>query len=238
MKEDIWFMSYMKLENIGESDWRRLDVLFESFIPEHREIWLFGLGLYADSFRKYLEACNVRISGYVVSNPSMETRVTDFPVLSIADFREYYNKSKPEKIGLLLTVGSAFHGEVYPHLMFLGKDLFFLNNTYMQMAVGHCGSVDKIVLGVRLTQNCKGIACYGCTAAAPVVKGLRVYDFGKFRKDLAKMKEVIGKRISKINFTGGDVFSHPNLVEIVEYTRKLFPDVRISFSINGVLLRE
>lgn len=37
-----------------------------------------------------------------------------------------------------------------------------------------------------------------------------------------------------MNFTGGDVFLHTELIEMIEYARKLYPHVLIDLSSNGV----
>ena len=157
-------------------------------------------------------------------------------VLSIVEFRNYKKQYPERKITLLLTVHNQYYGEIYPYLMTLGKDICFIKMAYLEYANEHCGKIDNVILSIPLTEFCQGILCYGCTSCVPIVEGKYSYNFKQFCTDITRIDNLIGTNIKCINFTGGDVFLHPQLIDIVEYTRNLFKDKLINLSINGVLL--
>ncbi|MCI8672359.1 MAG: hypothetical protein HFI89_02530 [Lachnospiraceae bacterium] len=232
-------MSYMGIGEIEKKDFEFLDVLFKEYIPSYNEIWLFGTGKYAMAFTRFLKICDIDIAGYVVSDKNTIS-IKEKNVLSIEEFKEYKKKKNGEgvKIALLLAVHNQYYGEIYPYIMSLGKDVCFIKRSYLDFAKEHCGKVDNIILSVVLTEFCRGILCYGCTSAVPIVKENCLYEARQFFIDIDKIYDLIGSKVECINFTGGDVFLHPQLIEIVEYTRKLFKTQLINFSINGILLSE
>lgn len=227
-------MSLVGIGEIGEKDFEFLDYLFNEYIPFYDEIWLFGTGKYASAFTRYLQTCDINVDGYVVSNTNYKN-IQGKRILSINEFKKYKN-TRGSKIALLLTIHSRYYGEVYPYLMTLGKDVCFIKTAYLEYAQEHCGEIDDIILSVPLTEFCQGILCYGCTSCVPVIEQKYSYNFEQFCTDMTKIHSLIGLKIKYINFTGGDVFLHPRLIEIVEYTRNLYKNIPINFSINGVLL--
>lgn len=178
------------------------------------------------------------MEGFVVSDPSSCTELfCGKKVISREAFRNYYKEVKGKrKIGLLLTVNSKYYGELYPALMYLKEDLYMPKQLYMQYAYEHCGNVisgEGIELSIPIIDYCKGISCYGCTAGAPVAEKKK-YEFPQFKRDIYDMYHILGDKVNRINLTGGDVFLHPNLAEMTEEIRKLYPEAFISFSVNGI----
>lgn len=231
-------MSYMGIGEIGKVDFDFLDYFFKEYIPSYNEIWLFGTGEYSRAFTRYLNICGVKVAGYVVSDIKSNL-IKDKKILSIKEFKKYRKMlGEGYKISLLLTIHSRYYGEVYPYLMTLGKDVCFIKTAYLEFAKEHCGEIKDIILSISLTEFCKGILCYGCTSGVPIVKGKYLYDFKQFCLDITRIYELVGENIKCVNFTGGDVFLHPQLIEIVEFTRRLFKNQLINFSTNGVMLSE
>ncbi|MCR5416434.1 MAG: radical SAM protein [Pseudobutyrivibrio sp.] len=223
-------MSYMNMNEIGEKDFEKLDMLFEEVIPNAEEIWLFGNGKIARAFDKYLQICDVKINGHVVSD-DIHRNSTENNTITLKEFKERYKKGKTK---LFLTIDSCYYSEILPKLLFLEDDLIYLNKVWKQNVLDRCGDVENITIIVPVCDFCAGIKCYGCTVAAPLSKS-GMYNFDDYKKDLMKLKNLCGDNIQHINFTGGDVFLHPKFVEFVEYARDLFPRVFFSCSTNGVL---
>ncbi|MCI8294319.1 MAG: radical SAM protein [Lachnospiraceae bacterium] len=228
--------SYMGFDQISESDFDELDHLFHEFLPD-REIWLFGTGNYAMSFFRFLKECGVETEGFVVTDAD---RFSDGfmgkQVISRAEFRRHYEAvHSKDKIGMLLTVKSSYYGELYPALMYLKEDLYIPKESYLRYAQEHCGEIyGGVELCFPIIDYCQGIACYGCTAGAPIAKK-KIYELAEFEKDNVELYKLLGREnVKGINFTGGDVFLHPHLAELTELIRSLYPDIPISFSINGI----
>lgn len=91
----------------------------------------------------------------------------------------------------------------------------------------------NLELSFPIIDYCEEIACYGCTAGAPIAER-KIYEVDQFKKDIGTLYKTLGKKVDRINFTGGDVFLHPHLAELTEYVRKIYPEVSISFSVNGI----
>lgn len=159
------------MDEITEKDFIWLDDFFDQYLPSYKEVWLFGTGAFAQSFSRFLNICNVEISGFVVTNP-VERTVNEKPVKSVDEFKVYWKESqlKEKSITLLLTLSSRYYGEVYPRLMVMGKDLCMINEGYLKLAKERCGCIDEIILSMPLTNFCSGISCYGCSSAVPAVE--------------------------------------------------------------------
>ena len=226
-------MSYMGMGAITDKDFEELDYLIEDYLPKKEEIWLFGTGRYAQAFYEFLKTCDIKITGFVVSKVEEQCPFSSEPIISIEELRERY---KEKNLTVLLTVGGNYYGEVYPQLMFLGDDLYFLKSTWKEYAVDRCAT-DDIILSIHITDFCYGIACYGCGVGSPIAEK-NIYEMEQFKKDNYKIKELLGERIKRMCFTGGDVFLHPQLLEMTEFIRTLYPDIEISFLINGILIEK
>jgi len=224
-------MSYMGMEAITNKDFEELDYLIEEYLPQKEEIWLFGTGKYAQAFYDFLKICDIKVTGFVVSKVEEQCPFSSEPIISVEELRERY---KEKNLTVLLTVGWNYYGEVYPQLMFLGDDLYFLKRTWKECAVDRC-KTDDIILAFQTTDYCYGIACYGCSAGSPIAKK-NVYELEQFKKDNYKIEKLIGENIKKICFSGGDVFLHPQLVEMTEFIRDLYPTIEITFLTNGILI--
>lgn len=224
--------SYMQMDLISADDFEELDYLFHVFLVD-RKIWLFGTGEYAKSFFRFLHECEVQVEGFVVSDRKNNPLVfMGKKVIDAEQFRELYC-SGGYRTGLILTVSSAYYGEIFPFMMYMKDDLYMPKEIYKRFAKEHCGTVSNIELSFPLVDFCKGISCYGCTAGAPIAER-RIYEVFQFQHDISKMHSLLGDRITRINFTGGDVFLHPELAKLTEMARGYYPDAEISFSINGI----
>lgn len=229
--------SYMGFNQISQADFDELDFLFHEFMPK-REMWIFGTGNYAMSFFRFLKECvGDRIKGFVVTDASpFPDGFMGKPVISRLEFRRHYESdASAKRIGLLLAVNSRYYGELYPELMYLKEDLYIPKESYLRFACEHCGNASGgVEISFPITDYCKGIACYGCMAGAPIAEK-KIYELSQFKMDNIKLYEILGREnVKGINFTGGDIFLHPQLVEMTEFIRNLYPEAGISFSINGI----
>ncbi len=224
-------MSYMGMSDILD-EFKDLDTLFEKFLLKRKDVYIFGHGRYAKAFSHYLKQCEISVCGYIVSCPAKEEKWNEEDIINIGELKKRYI-AKNSSIVVLLCVDPRFYGEIYPYLMFLGEDLFFIKKIWLDMAVCRCGDKDKISLVIPVCDYCEGIACYGCTVAAPIAGHTR-YDYEQYISDMEQIHKLIGERVIHVNFTGGDVFLHPLLIEFVEFARKMYPDAWISLSTNGI----
>lgn len=226
--------TYMGMNLITEEDFEELDYLFDKFFAG-REIWLLGTGNVAESFCRYFLECGVEICGFVVSDSNRNPiKFMEKPVISMKQFKTYYEKEHQNRnIGLVFSLSDKYFSELFPNLMYLEDNLYLPKERYKQYAQEHCGKINGIELSFMLTTFCKGIACYGCGVGSPIARH-KYYNLEQFEKDLSMLYALLGDQVYAINFTGGDVFQHPDLASFVEIARKYYPKQTISFCINGL----
>lgn len=224
-------MSYMGMSDVLD-EFKELDELFDDFLLKRKAVYIFGHGRYAKAFSNYLKQCEISVYGYVVTCPVKEEKWNEEDIINIGELKKRYGAPN-SSIVVLLCVDPKFYGEIYPYLMFLGEDLFLVKKLWLDMAVCRCGDKEKISLVIPVCDYCEGIACYGCTVASPIAEHTR-YDFNQYISDMRQICKLIGERIIHVNFTGGDVFLHPLLIEFVEFARQMYPEAWISLSTNGI----
>jgi hypothetical protein len=226
------------LPEYSEKDYAVTDRLFESWIPAHEEIWLFGAGAYANAWRHYMGECGVNVSGFVVTSPECAEACTGEPIISIDDFKTRYRK---HRIGIILTIDSNYYDEVLPLLLFAESDLYFLKEKHKALALSRFQVhrvQDNLMVACLITDHCN-MACFSCDAAAPIAEE-RFASAGRVIEDFRKLRQIVGgDAVEHISIGGGEPLLHPRFLEIMEAVRSIFPDCpEINFYTNGLLLGE
>ena len=87
----------------------------------------------------------------------------------------------------------------------------------------------KVGLDILLCKHCN-LRCRACSRFSNIAKPY-FYDFTMLKSDLKKIKEALD--VDRFTFTGGEPLLHPQLENILVYTRELFPKIGISIFTNG-----
>lgn len=227
--------SFNNLDNISDTDFDIMDRLFEKWIPAHCEVWLFGTGVYASSWRHYMSQCGIAIDGFVVTLPTQTIAVTGEPIIGIDNFKSRYEK---DKVGLILTVDSDFYDELLPKFLYAFCDIFFLKERYKRFAYNrknHWAS-GKFEFTFTIVDHCN-LACFSCSTASPLAKH-RFYDFEQFKVELMQMKRLFGDNLSTLWISGGEPLLHPQLLDFLRFTRDIMTNRQTDIKLitNGVLL--
>ncbi|GAB7141187.1 hypothetical protein RsTz2092_11520 [Deferribacterales bacterium RsTz2092] len=90
------------------------------------------------------------------------------------------------------------------------------------------------VVNIMLTEHCN-FNCFACGNFSQLVEP-EYADIDVVTRDLTKLAELTGGAVDYIQLTGGEPLLHPNVISFFEISRKLFPDSRIRFITNGILL--
>ena len=93
-------------------------------------------------------------------------------------------------------------------------------------------SVMKI--DIPVVEHCN-LCCKGCTAFSPLAKE-EFLDYEQYCKDMRRLAELTGNNLSEITYTGGEPLLHPQFVDMIKFARQLYPNAKISFMTNGVLI--
>ncbi len=88
---------------------------------------------------------------------------------------------------------------------------------------------------IDICDHCN-LNCKSCDHFSPLAekKHIAVEDF---KKDFSQLAKISNKKIGRIILLGGEPLLHPNLLELVSITRKLFPNSEVEIFSNGILLQ-
>ena len=243
-------MGFMGIEDIGNEDFKTLDVLFKKFIPAHEEIFLFGNGIVAKGYFYFLQECGVNVVSCIQTAPPQKDTVShgaaertlihkekdkekrefsEVPTISLKDFRKIYRHGTGK--GVLLTVKEQFYDEILPHLYFLGRDLFFVGKS-KYIVLNHVNEIQTC--SFQIVDHCN-LACYGCNVAAPVAKACYM-DIREFSRDIGLLHKATGNRIKRVGITGGEALLHPQCKDFLQIARETFSDSQVELLTNGILL--
>jgi len=89
-------------------------------------------------------------------------------------------------------------------------------------------------LVLNILDHCN-LRCKGCDHFAAIAEE-RFVSLDDIRRDLARMSNILNGRVARIGVMGGEPLLHPQLKEILIYTRLFFPKTLIQLVTNGLLL--
>ncbi|MDR1400073.1 MAG: hypothetical protein LBJ41_09145 [Treponema sp.] len=98
----------------------------------------------------------------------------------------------------------------------------------------HHSSLTSLAMGVYATEHCN-LNCKCCTAFSPIAKETFL-NIESYKKDMVKLAELTGGKLSSFYVTGGEPLLHPRILDIFGIARDCFPETTISFMTNGILL--
>lgn len=193
------------------------------FAKSFEKIYLFGDGHIGKSMRKYLEDSGIQITKVVTSDNLMDTQQ---PVDS-------------KNGGIIIGVGEKVYAEVKQQI----EGVFEKGHIYVPDAETReqIGDIlddkswqEKFWLNVYVTNKCN-LGCKSCSAFAPVCRE-DFYEIDCFMNDITRIKE-IGLKLNEIKFTGAEAMLHPQIVEMLTYTRDIFPHMQIQVYTNGLFVK-
>ncbi len=91
-------------------------------------------------------------------------------------------------------------------------------------------------LDIHLVDHCN-LNCELCCHNSQLVEGEVLVDFDSYCKDLVRLHEIV-PNIVQISLLGGEPLLHPDLIQFLDFTRKIYPYTRIAMVTNGILLRQ
>ncbi len=95
---------------------------------------------------------------------------------------------------------------------------------------------EKLRFEVNLAEHCN-LNCIGCDHFSPVAKE-SFTDVNEYEKDLARLAELFGDKVSAITLVGGEPLLHPELLEFMRRSRRYFPESNVIVFTNGLLLTQ
>lgn len=87
---------------------------------------------------------------------------------------------------------------------------------------------------VNICDHCN-LNCRGCDHFSPIADA-RFLDPKNIKKDLSQMRKILNEDVELVSVMGGEPLLHPQLDEILDAAREVFPHTDIWLSTNGILL--
>lgn len=193
------------------------------FINSHSNIYLFGKGKCGSGFKEYSTICGFNnVKGFITSDT----------------VNEFLGQYKQGEDGIILTLKSDYYREVLPLLWgFVDREdiLFLLEKTkdIFVRVFSREYLVKHMWITLPMTKHCN-INCASCNMFSPICKP-ECYTFEQVKKDLSIIKN-IEIPLTKINITGGEPFLNPEIITILKYVRESFPNTKIEFFTNAILV--
>jgi hypothetical protein len=195
----------------------------QEFYKRHRQNYVFGSGKIGTALKHYLEQSGTPASGFVTTE-------------TLAGFKKIYAVGE---IGVILGVSDKYLPDVVSALTAVAdeRDIFSLPSAVRE-SMGERFSMASIRenfwLNIFTTNRCN-LNCKSCSTFAPVCKP-DYYTADAFRTDLEQFRELKLEKVNMLKFTGGEPTLHPQLFDMFEVGRGLFPDAVIECYTNGLLL--
>lgn len=91
-------------------------------------------------------------------------------------------------------------------------------------------------LDYHVVEHCN-LNCKCCSTYAPIAKK-QFADVNAFRRDLERLKALIGNRLLSLHLLGGEPLLHPEIEKFIRTAREIYPDIYIDVVTNGLLARK
>ncbi|MDR0455831.1 MAG: 4Fe-4S cluster-binding domain-containing protein [Treponema sp.] len=98
----------------------------------------------------------------------------------------------------------------------------------------HHKPLKSLVMGVYATQHCN-LNCKCCTAFSPIAEE-EFLNIETYKKDMEKLAKLTENKLTSFYVSGGEPLLHPQILEIFNVARELFPKTMVNFMTNGLLL--
>ena len=92
----------------------------------------------------------------------------------------------------------------------------------------------KLKFEIHITEHCN-LNCKFCNHFSPLAKE-EYLSLEEYKKDLGRLSDLFEGEMQQIKILGGEPLLHPNIIQFLEVTRKLFPKGSIKILTNGILL--
>jgi sulfatase maturation enzyme AslB (radical SAM superfamily) len=106
--------------------------------------------------------------------------------------------------------------------------------SYMEASAKKVKQPFLVHIQTWITRHCN-LNCKYCQAFSPIAEE-RYVDKASYVRDFTRLSELTGGKIERIHIQGGEPLLHPELLDLLRETRRLFKGSLIFLVTNGILL--
>ena len=205
-----------------------------AFCAKYQNIWIYGRGEAQEWLLRFLDMIgDVDVKGYVVSFSPCEEEFCyrRMPVKLVDDVIDM-----PDT-GIVIALPDYYHGDVIPKLREKGFRDFFSLTEHSRLGIAEQiapRNKDEMTFEISLADHCN-LSCQMCDHFSQLSEEWFV-DLEQLKRDMYRMGEIYEHEIGAITLLGGEPTLHPDLFEIIKFTREQFPHTELILLTNGVLL--
>ena len=218
-----------ELPNINELE----DMM--KFCKKYKYIYIYGRGERQEYLLKYLDLCNIKIQGYVVTQKK-KIDITNFCYRELPVY-EFYEIKNRKEMGIILGLSDRYFHQIFPMFRKYGFLDYFIISEYNKRAIAKQVKPRKreeLTFEVNLVDHCN-LSCQMCDHYSQLSKEWFV-NMEQFEKDMARMGKLFEHKLGCITLLGGEPTLHNSIIDCMRITRREFPESEVIVLTNGLLL--
>lgn len=123
---------------------------------------------------------------------------------------------------------------MYDFLLMMYKKLPIILKRVIMKLIHFMLCFRRLYIDINLADHCN-LNCKGCDNYSPIAEKKLIEKQALF-KDLKRLRKLLGNQLKCVRYMGGEPLLHPQICEILEYSRKILPKAEILIISNGTLL--
>lgn len=203
-----------------------------SFCKRYEHLYIYGAGEKQEYLLKFLDICNIKIDGYVVSwFSSQELKYRQIPIILADDV------IKQENTGIILGLPDRYYGKIIPWFREQGFSDYYVMSEYSKDSIAQKLTPpygDKVFFEVSLAFHCN-LDCQMCDHFSQL-SDKRFLDVDSYERDMKHLGELFEHKLANITLLGGEPLLHKEIIRMIEISRREFPHAGIEILTNGLLL--
>lgn len=206
-----------------------------AFCKNYEKLFIYGRGVQQELLLKYLDICDVKITGFVVTKrKTCDDEAFSYRQLPVYEFDAIKNN---KTWGVILALPDRYYDEIIPMFRKCDYQNYFVMSEFNKRTIANQvkpRNIDELTFEVSLADHCN-LSCQMCDHFSQLSDEWYV-DMNQFEQDMVRMGKLCNHEIGAITLLGGEPTLHPNIIDCMRITREQFPNTELIVLTNGVLL--
>ena len=212
-------------------------------------LYLYGAGVMGKRVLHYLQSYGIKPECVIVSDCSEVNIIEDIPVRKISDIT-----FPDQNVVVIISALNNYHMQMIYELKKKGiNHVITLSNENLEkinedlepdvykIANGTSEEIIRkriprrdLIFVVDIAEHCN-LNCQNCDHFSPLSKEYFM-NFEQFKKDIARLSEIMKNQISMLKIEGGEPLLNPGIEKYIHCARYYLDDAKIQIVTNGILL--